>query len=45
MDVDGHSKQKQRCANEKPWVVEPGGVIVDIVSEVSTLDIAIDGTR
>ena len=45
VDIDGHSKEKQRYTNEKPRIIEPGGVVVDVVSEVSTLDIAIDSTR
>lgn len=45
MDVDGHPKQKHHKPNRKSRVVEPRHIIASIISEVSSLQVAVDGAH
>lgn len=44
MNVDGHPHQEENMADQEPGVVEPREIVVDIVSEVSSLEVAIHQT-
>ena len=44
MDVDGHSHQKDQVTPHEPGVIEPGEVVVEVVGEVASLEVAVDPT-